>query len=325
MTPLILTAADALGKIEPVEWQVDQLLPTASVALFYGAPGSKKTYASLDMALCVCMGKPWLGEYNTKQGAVLIIDEESGPRRLLRRMGEVLRGYCADETTPIYATSLESFNFWDSRAKHGRQALEDTIIMTQARVVIIDALADVMLGGDENTVKDSQKVFHALRSVAESTGVTIILIHHSLKNGNGYRGSSAIFGALDVAIEVESEPNEMLVKFKTSKARDSEPVEWAGECHWGPDEFWMSGMHPVSGSGMRYTKAQKLILNHLGKCPNGATIQDLRTVTGYADGTLRNALTELMANGVVVSTNVSTVGTTVIYTIDPLGYAANPL
>ncbi len=62
-----------------------------------------------------------------------------------------------------------------------------------AKLVIIDALADVMAGGDENSVKDTQPVFMQLRKIAEETGAAILVIHHVNKMGD-YRGSTAIPG-----------------------------------------------------------------------------------------------------------------------------------
>jgi RecA-family ATPase len=68
--------------------------------------------------------------------------------------------------------------------------------------VIVDALADVMPGRDENAVKDTAPIFLTLRKIAEETQCAIIVIHHSNKTG-GYRGSSAIKGAIDLLLSVE--------------------------------------------------------------------------------------------------------------------------
>lgn len=325
MTVQLLTAADALGPPIPVQWQVDRILPEASTAIFYGAPGSKKTYALLDLAVCTALGKDWLG-FPCKQGAVLIVDEESGPRRLLRRMGEVLRGHLTDASTQIFATSLESFNFWSPSAKHGARELEDTIKATGARVVIIDALVDCMLGGDENASKDTQKVFNTLRKIASATGACIIVIHHSLKNGNGYRGSSAIGGALDAQIEVTSEQGDPIVRFKVEKPRDGEAIDWAGECHWTPTEFWMTGTQAAAKGARRiYTKGERYVLEFLIANGNTAT---LATIEANADvctaRTARNAVYKLAGEHLIFR-SAGSAGGTVSYTVDMLELAQHPL
>ena len=78
---VIRDASYALAPLPPIEWIIDQLISEGSVNLFYGEPGSKKTYSLLSLGVCVALGKSWL-RFDTSQQDVLIIDEESGERRL---------------------------------------------------------------------------------------------------------------------------------------------------------------------------------------------------------------------------------------------------
>src|SRR5687767_11823807 len=92
-----LTWADRVYEAnEPLEFLVgdgnEGLITKGSVNLLVGDPGSGKTWAAIDLAVCVAMGKKWL-DLATKQTAVLIVDEESGPRRLQRRIFETLNGH----------------------------------------------------------------------------------------------------------------------------------------------------------------------------------------------------------------------------------------
>lgn len=52
---------DVIQPPPPREWVVDGILSRSSLNLLVGNPGSKKTYMAVDLALCVAMGKPWLG------------------------------------------------------------------------------------------------------------------------------------------------------------------------------------------------------------------------------------------------------------------------
>lgn len=85
--------------------------------------------------------------------------------------------------------SLAQFNLLKN--SDDADLLTRLVLELDAKLVIIDALADVMLGGDENAVKDTQPVFANLRFIAELTGAAFIVIHHANKLG-GYRGSTAI-------------------------------------------------------------------------------------------------------------------------------------
>ncbi|MCX6065491.1 MAG: AAA family ATPase, partial [Chloroflexi bacterium] len=212
---VLRSAFDALQPQPPIEWIVDKLFSAGSVSLVVGEAGSKKTWSLIDLAVAIANGETWL-HFPTTPGAVLIVDEESGQRRLARRLGDALRGHDAGHATPLYYVSLAAFDF--GKADDVNQ-LHSLITQTGARFVVIDALADVMPGRDENAVQFVQPVFIALRKVAELTQAAIVIIHHSNKAG-GYRGSTAIKGAVDLMLQVESQPESPNIDFKTEKARD---------------------------------------------------------------------------------------------------------
>ena len=116
--------------------------------------------------------------------------------------------------------------------KEDIDALTQLILDEEANFVVIDALADIMPGAEENSVKDVQPVFTSLKQVAETTQAAIVIIHHANKRG-GYRGSSAIKAAVDLMIKVESAADSDTIKFSTEKARDIEPIAFAAEAHFG--------------------------------------------------------------------------------------------
>ena len=238
---VVRTAADALKPQAPLEWIVDRIISKGSVNIFYGDPGAKKTYALLSMAVCIAKGKPWL-ELTVIPCKVLFIDEETGEKRLSLRIAAALRGELAGEDTPIEFISLAGFKLDDPN---------DTVILKAviqergAGVIILDALADVMTG-DENSKQDTQPIFNRLRMIAEETGAAIIIIHHSNKVG-GYRGSSAIKGAVDLMILVESKNGNDYLDFTSEKNRDGEAVKWAAKAAWlmNPERFHLTAREPL--------------------------------------------------------------------------------
>ena len=237
----IITAYDALQPQPAIEWVVDRLISAGSVNIFYGDGGTKKTWALLFLAVCVATGNQWL-DFQTMQKPALIIDEESGKARIKRRIAEALRGHYADDNTPVSCVSVGGFNLGDA---FWIGELTNLINSLGAGLVIIDALADVMPGKDENAVKDVQPVFLTLRRIAEDTQAAIVIIHHSNK-GTGkdnYRGSTAIKGAIDTLIKVESEPEDDLINFETTKVRDEAPVKFAAMANRmtiEPKSFWLT-------------------------------------------------------------------------------------
>ena len=302
------TAAEALREQEPTEWIVERLFSAGSVSLVVGEGGSKKTWAMLDMTVCVAQGVDWLG-FMTQQAPVLFIDEESGPRRLARRLGQVLRGYGAGAETPISYVTLAGFNFLQIETDVNE--LQALIMGTEAKLVVIDALADVMLGGDENSVRDVQPVFHRLRQVAEVTGAAIVVIHHSNKTG-GYRGSSAMHGAVDLMLKMDSRTGENYIAFDVEKARDVEPHKFAAAANWGDDMFNLTVASAIQSTD-RYSKSERYVLRYLEEHGDS----DMAAIKSHADScseeSARRAVYSLADKGQVERKDTGGPGARAVY------------
>ena len=193
------------------------MVKTNSLNVWYGKYGHKKTFVALSAAVCVASGTKWLGQ-NTKQSNVLIIDEESGEHTLLDRLQASIKGESQEEDLPIYYLSLSAFNFLKN--ENDIVYLKEYIELTESKLVIIDSFADVMSGGDENTVKDNVPVLIKLRKVCEETGAGIILLHHTNKNGD-IRGSTSIGAALNSALKIVSDNGSSKIEISTEKMRDA--------------------------------------------------------------------------------------------------------
>ena len=252
------TAGEALRDQEPIEWIVESLFSVGSVSLVVGEGGSKKTWSMLDLAVCVTQGVDWLS-FQTKRSAVLFLDEESGPRRLARRLGQVLRGHNAGPETPISYVTLAGFNFLDGQEDVNE--LQKLVMATGARLVIIDALADVMIGGDENSVRDVQPVFRNLRQVAETAGTAIVVIHHANKAGV-YRGSTAMHAGVALMLKVDSRTGEQYIAFAVEKAWDVEPHKFAAAANWLDDMFNLTVASAIQSSD-KYSKSERYVLRYL--------------------------------------------------------------
>lgn len=269
---IIRDARFAFENMQPLEWIIDNVILAGSVSVFYGEPGSKKTYSLLSMAVCVALGKSWLGN-EVKPRKVLFIDEESGERRLSNRLGAAIKGEFGDETIPIQFVSLAAFML-DS--KEDTEEVQNLIQTAGAGLTIIDSLSAVM-NGDENSKKDVQPVFTHLRRIAEKTGSAIIVIHHANKNG-GYRGSSAIKSNVEQMIQVTSEEGSTWIQFKSEKIRDGDRANFAAVATWTENKFYLSPAAPKEKSAA-LSPACQYVKDFLKK--NGASLTS--AITDNAD------------------------------------------
>ena len=125
-------------------------------------------------------------------------------------------------------------------------------------------MADIMPGADENAVQDVQPVLMNLRKVAEETGAAIELIHHSNKSGH-YRGSSAISGAVDLLLKVESFPGTHRIDLQSVKARDVEFFRMAAHIRFEEDPFKVFISRADLAQASKFSAGESYVLRYLKK------------------------------------------------------------
>jgi hypothetical protein len=314
----ILTLSDALKPQAALSWRVEGLIAEGSFTILPGAPGSGKTYLAADLCVCHAAGIEWLGRATT-QGATLIVDEESGERRLSGRLAAVARARGVSEDAPLSYTCLQGFNLRDQL---GAFLLTDLITNLGAKLVLIDTLVSIMPGGNENAVEDMQPILMRLRKIAEDTGAAIIVIHHTNKGGE-YRGSSSILGAVDLMMQVEPRANGV-VDVKSIKTRDMAPFKFAahmrfeGEPYQIPERVFVSEVEHEDkpkewGAGERY------VLRYLSN--NGKS--DVKTILENADScamsTAKKAIYALADEGEIVRVDGGGSGVRAVYDLRSSG------
>jgi hypothetical protein len=89
-------------------------------------------------------------------------------------------------------------------------------------LVIFDTLARCAIGADENSASDMSIVMEQATIVGKTTEASVMALHHTGKDASrGARGSSAIKGAIDTAIEVTGDSLRM--EMRAEKQRDMAP------------------------------------------------------------------------------------------------------
>ncbi|MEI7469773.1 MAG: AAA family ATPase, partial [Chloroflexota bacterium] len=180
---------------------------------------------------------------------VLWIDEDSGERRIKRRLGDVARGYDAGENTPFQVLSLAGIDVLDNQSA----ANFERLIRNQgAKLVVVDTLADIIGGAKVISPDEMQPVLQCLRRIAERTGALIIFIHHTNKAGD-FLGAINIAGKADLLLQVDSATDSPIIKFESTKARDTGAANFAAKACFYPDSarFWLE---PVDIDGLNQAK-----------------------------------------------------------------------
>lgn len=308
------TASYALQTRPPIKYIVENIIREKSVSCFFGESGSKKTYSIIDMVVHVASGKTWLG-FQTTKTKVLYIDEETNTDEFSNRLGEVIRGEGCDGNTQISFVSLSGL-LLDNKVD---LVLLELLIEEQgAGLVVLDALTDVMTG-DENDKSVVQPIFTALKQIANRTDTAIIIIHHANKMG-AYRGSSAIKGAVDLMVKVESEHDKNIVNFKSEKVRYGQSMSWAAAATWMEDSFTLRRIEVENTP--HYSRAEKYVLDYLENNGKSSIVDIEGAADSCSNKAARLAVYSLAGKGKIRRTNPDERGRGVnaFYELDKSGF-----
>src|SRR5262245_3386454 len=73
-------------------WIVKDILPAGSAVILAGSAGVGKSTLSYHLALCIAMGRPFLGQWETTPGKVLYLDEENSSHDLTKYVQRAFLG-----------------------------------------------------------------------------------------------------------------------------------------------------------------------------------------------------------------------------------------
>lgn len=289
------TDTDALQPHPARQWVVENLIMEKTLTILYADAGSKKTYISLTMAECVCLGLPWLA-YTTHAAPVLYLDEENGEDEIDDRLKQVLAGLGYPPSQKFYYASYAGLLLDDPG---DFEKIKSLIELTGAKLVIFDSLQDFMTG-DENSKQDTQPIFTALKKLINQTGAAILVQHHSGKSGD-YRGSTTIKGNVDLMLEIKSADDSNLITFQSKKNRKGTPIKFTAEAEWWNDTFTLKtstqqAAHPMS-------KAEDYVIRFFTDHPD-STVKDCEDNADVCSaGTAHNTLYNMAARGELRRTN----------------------
>lgn len=214
---------DYLINMPPVSWAVGDsdhgLITAHGLSMIYGAPGSGKSFITLDMALCQAHGIEWQG-MPTKQGDVLYIAGEGvgglGKRVKAWKMSHGLGASGHFHMLPLAVNFREQGDV--EKLIYSIERLD-----RQWTCIYVDTLARALLGADENSATEAGLAVAAADALKQAFDCAVVFVHHSGKNSDrGARGSSAIIGAVEASIAVAKD--EQTITMRVEKQKDAEMI-----------------------------------------------------------------------------------------------------
>jgi hypothetical protein len=212
----------------PPPFVIEGVLAQAKVAELVAYGGSAKTWIAIAAGVDVALGLPWMGRFPTTQGRVLYLDWENGSDEMRRRVQMYLRG-------KGHEGAAEHFDVLTMPGVYMDDAAFEELLAGEVEghaLCIIDTLKAASPNVDENS-SAIRVGLDKLKRVAERTGCAFIIIVHSKKTApdgkegdprEAARGSSAIFDAADVAMQIRYRPGEPAL-VRSTKSRNGKSFE----------------------------------------------------------------------------------------------------
>lgn len=199
-----VVSAGEMSRRKPGEWLIKGVLPKAELFVIYGASGSGKSFVAIDMMAALARGIDWRGR-KTKKVRTLLIAAEGGTG-----VGKRFEAYCrhhgvnVDDLDIGLITVPPNFMQKDDIS----ELVKAVYAAGGAELIVVDTLAQVTPGANENAGEDMGLVVGNTRALGAATGATMGLVHHSGKDAHrGARGWSGLKAAADAEIEVVRHEN----------------------------------------------------------------------------------------------------------------------
>lgn len=231
--PLRVVQAAQLAEPAPDNlWMIEGLWLRQAVGVIGGAPKTNKTYLALDTALSVASSTPCLGAFPVHDcGAVLVYMAEDAEAAVKERLLALCRHRQLDlEKLPLYAISASTLRL-DLGTDQRR--LDDTVAAYRPTLLVLDPLVRLH-ALNENDAGEISRLLGYLRQLQRSHGCSILLVHHTRKNGSSaagsgqnLRGSGDIHAWLDSSLYLSRRPHHLKLVAEHRSAPAPEPISLA--------------------------------------------------------------------------------------------------
>lgn len=296
--PLFSSLADALDSEEAsVDWFCEGIVGPQITTLLAGAPkAAGKTTFAFGLIAALASGGTFLGRECTPTG-VLLLSEERVPS-----LADKDRRWRISGHSNVHVGMRHNFSDLDWPLIV--DAAVDHCIGNELGLLVVDVWDKWTGIADENDSATTNHAFLPLAAAA-SRGIGVLLIHHHRKsagaNGDRIRGSNALLGSVDVALELE--------RLQQAQADDKPRRMLRGEGRFSaiPSELLIEltdDGYISLGSDVRQVKQdhdRQVVLDRIGD-EDGPTIDKLAADTEIPVGRVRKIVAALDRDEEIKST-----------------------
>ncbi|MEM9216991.1 MAG: AAA family ATPase [Cyanobacteria bacterium P01_F01_bin.150] len=287
---------DFIGSVSPNrEWIVEGLICKGSTLVLYAHAGTGKTLLSYDLCKHIALGQDWNGQ-TVQQGKVLLIqtDEpqvDTQARFSRMNMGDVPKGQICIEREWVFG-QLEQLEQW--------------VAVEKPSLVVIDSLTSCNRdsGISERSAKYADHLY-GLRDIADQHKCSILLLHHTTKNG-AMRGSTAIGANVSEVWKLETADSGSL-PLELACLRTLTVEKSRSECsgqhllQLDTEDYSWQIIHQLPIASVALDPKQEKLYSILAGVPGAKrTYQQLGVLAAMTNETARRHLEDLVKQGLVM-------------------------
>jgi RecA-family ATPase len=188
--------------VPPRRWLVPHRIPMANVTLLQGDGATGKTTIALQLCVASDQGSDWLGAMVPESGPCLFFSAEEDHDEIHRRLNAIVerRGLEFSSLSAVHVLGLPGGDPTLAGLVGNKvmptplmPRLEQAACDLRARLIVIEAAADVF-DGDENNRGQVRHFIGLLRRLAQKADAAVVLLQHpsltGLSSGSGNSGST---------------------------------------------------------------------------------------------------------------------------------------
>ena len=196
---------DEIDQLAPPTWLIKGIIPAGEVTMVSGPGDTGKTFMLLDLAKRVAQHYP----------VMYIAAEDASGIKIRKRAWELHHRRPKNGNFLMWEGVLPLF---DGSEVEG---FIDEVRGLGLRMIVVDTLSQSIAGADENSNGDMRIVLGHCQRIAHETGAAVVFIHHTTKNGDTFRGASALKNDSYAHLEVSRDDD--LIRFECARIKNSKP------------------------------------------------------------------------------------------------------
>lgn len=283
-------------------WLVEGLWAEAAVGIVGGEPKCCKSFLALDLAVAVASGRPCLRRFAVgRPGPVLLFAAEDALHIVRERLdGITLAAGTALDTLQLHVITAPVVRL---DVERDRNALRDTVASLRPRLLVLDPFVRLHRI-NENSSDEVAPLLACLRELQRHYDVAVLLVHHARKGGHArpgqaLRGSSELHAWGDSNLYIHRDRDRLVLTIEHRAAASMPPIDLELATDDGVALRVASFVHATT-TATGSVPATERVLGALAAAPTSLTRRALRDACRLRSCTVGDALTELLADGLVI-------------------------